>query len=54
MENESLTISVVLVTVDGSGVVAVTAVAGAGISVPITRDDGGSITVESRVTVTRH
>ena len=51
---KELTVSVVLVAIDSAGVVAVTTVAGAGISVSVTRDDGGSITVEGRVTIARH
>jgi len=49
-----LTVSVAVVAIDGTGVVTVTAVVGAGVSVSITRDDGGSITVESGVTVAGH
>jgi hypothetical protein len=51
---KQLTITVVLVAVDSTGVVSVTAVDGAGVSVSVTGDDGGSITIESRVTVARH
>jgi hypothetical protein len=61
-----LTISITLVTVDGTSLVAVTAVLGvgtsitvtvqevtwAGVTVSVSRDDGGSITVEGGVSVT--
>jgi hypothetical protein len=49
-----LTVTIAVVAVDGTGVVSVTAVTRAGISVSITGDDRGSITVKSRVTVARH
>jgi hypothetical protein len=51
---KALTITIAVVAVDGTGVVAVTAVTRAGISVAVTRDHWGSIAVECRVTVTRY
>jgi hypothetical protein len=51
---KELTITVAIIAIDSTGVVSVTAVDGAGVSVSVTRDDGGSITVESRVTVAGH
>jgi hypothetical protein len=51
---KGLTITVVLVAVDSTGVVSVTAVDGAGVSISVTGDDRGSITVKSRVPVAGH
>ena len=51
---KALTITVAVVAIDSTSIVAVTAVTGAGVSVSVTRNDRGSVTVESGVTVAGH
>lgn len=51
---KALTITVAVVAIDSTSIVAVTAVTRTGVSVSVTRDDGGPITVESGVTVAGH